>query len=215
MLKSLVPPPLRSSLRSLHHTRQIARGRFRSPEPEWDRLPEWLGEGDTALDVGANVGHFTCRMSELVGATGRVVAFEPVPDTFAALATNVKSFRHANVTLVNAAVGDATAAVGLSVPNRADGSYLAHVSDDGPLRCLCLSVDALHLPGPVKLVKIDAEGYEPKVLAGMRGLLGRDRPTVILERNQEAERLLEVLGYELTVSPTRSPNVVAVPRAAV
>jgi FkbM family methyltransferase len=211
MLQTLIPGRFRFSLRTLHHRRQIARGAFRSPEPEWYRLGEWLRPGDTALDIGANVGHYACRMSELVGPTGRVIAFEPVPATFAALTANGKHFRHPNVTLLNAAVGDRTTSVGLSVPNRADGSYLAHVDPDAELRCLAVAVDALELPDRVSLVKIDAEGYEPNVLAGMRGLLARDRPVVVLERNREAERRLLSLGYAITTSPTRSPNVVAVP----
>ena len=62
-------------MRMWHHRRQMTRGRFRSPEPEWDRLGEWLRPGDTALDVGANVGHYACRMSQLVGASGRVIAW--------------------------------------------------------------------------------------------------------------------------------------------
>ena len=33
------------------------------------------------LDVGANVGHYTLRLSELVGEHGRVIAVEPVPET--------------------------------------------------------------------------------------------------------------------------------------
>jgi FkbM family methyltransferase len=212
MLQSFIPGRFRFSLRSLHHKRQIVRGVFRSPEPEWDRLSEWLHPGDTALDIGANVGHYTCRMSELVGPTGRVIAFEPVPATFAALAANGKHFRHPNVTLLNVAAGNRTGSVGLSVPNRADGSYLAHVDPDSDLRCLAVAVDTLELPDRVSLVKIDAEGYEPNVLAGMQGLLKRDRPIVILERNQEAERLLLSLSYRMTTAPTRSPNVVAVPK---
>jgi FkbM family methyltransferase len=210
-LTAALPDTVRTTLRSYLHTRRIARGVFRSPEPEWDRLGEWLGEGDTALDIGANVGHYSCRMSELVGSTGRVIAFEPVPATFAALTGNANRFRHRNVTLVNAAVGDRVGHVGLSVPNVKDGSYLAHVDPAGAIRCLVLAVDSLALPGPVKLVKIDAEGYEPNVLEGMTNLLRRDRPVVILERNKVAEQVLVSLGYQITVSPTRSPNVVAVP----
>ncbi|MCU0705244.1 MAG: FkbM family methyltransferase [Fimbriiglobus sp.] len=198
----------------------MARDRFRSPEPEWDRLSEWLRPGDTALDilrpgdtaldVGANVGHYTCRMSRLVGPAGRVVAFEPVPATFAALAANGKHFPFSNVTLVNAAVGDTVGVVGMSVPTGAEGSYLARVDPDAGLKCLVLSVDSLDLPGPVRLVKVDAEGYEPKVLAGMRNVLMRDKPVVILERNAEAEQMLAAMGYTLTRSPGKTPNVVAV-----
>ena len=189
----------------------MVHGRFRSPEPEWDRLGEWLRTGDTALDVGANVGHYACRMSQLVGAAGRVIAFEPVPVTFAALAANSKHFPFSNLTLLNAAVGDAGGMVGMSVPGGADGSYLARVDPTAELKCLVLSVDSLAPPGPVRLVKIDAEGYEPKVLAGMTALLRRDRPVVILERNAEAERMLAGMGYDLTRSPGRTPNVVALP----
>jgi len=189
----------------------MARGRFRSPEPEWDRLIEWLRPGDTALDVGANIGHYASRMSQLVGPAGRVIAFEPVPTTFAALAANSKVFPYLNVTLLNAAVGEAVGTVGMSVPSGSDGSYLARVDPAAELKCLVLSVDSLDLPGPVRLVKIDAEGYEPKVLSGMTKLLHRDRPVVILERNAEAERMLEGMGYTITRSPGKTPNVVAMP----
>jgi FkbM family methyltransferase len=209
-LVSLLPGSLRASLRGWHHRRQMSRGKFRSPEPEWDRLGEWVNPGDTVLDVGANVGHYTCRMSELVGPGGRVIAFEPVPATFAALVANSKAFRFRNVTLLNAAVGEAVGTVGMSVPAGAEGSYLARVDPAAELKCLVLSVDSLALPGPVRAVKIDAEGYEPKVLAGMTELLTRDRPVVILERNAEAERLLEAMGYTITRSPGKTPNVVAV-----
>jgi FkbM family methyltransferase len=209
-LVSILPTDLHRSLRLIHHRRQIRTGHFRSPEPEWDRLDEWLRPGDTALDVGANVGHYACRMSSLVGPAGRVIAFEPIPDTFAALTANAKRFSHPNVTLLNAAVGERVGVVGMSVPKVADGSYLARVDPAGPLRCLVMSIDSLDLPDPVRLVKIDAEGYEPKVLAGMRKMLDRDRPVIILERNVEAERMLKGMGYAITTSPTRSPNVVAV-----
>ena len=208
-LVSLLPRSLHTSLRAWHHRRQLARGRFRSPEPEWDRLIEWLRPGDTALDVGANVGHYAARMSRLVGAAGRVIAFEPVPATFAALTANSKAFPFRNVTLLNAAVGEAVGTVGMSVPTGADGSYLARVDPAAELKCLVLSVDSLDLPGPVRVVKIDAEGYEPKVLAGMTTLLTRDKPVVILERNAEAERMLAGMGYTVTRSPGKTPNVVA------
>jgi FkbM family methyltransferase len=209
-LVSLLPGSFRTDLRAWHHRRQMSRGKFRSPEPEWDRLIEWLRPGDTALDVGANVGHFTCRMSRLVGPSGRVIAFEPVPNTFAALTANGKHFPHPNVTLLNAAVGEAVGMVGMSVPSGADGSYLARVDPTAELKCVVLSVDSLTLPGPVRLVKVDAEGYEPKVLAGIAKLLTRDKPVVILERNAEAERMLEAMGYTITRSPGKTPNVVAV-----
>ena len=208
---ALLPNFLQSSVRSYHHHRQLKRGVFRSPESEWDRLAEWVKAGDTVLDIGANVGHYTCKLSELTGADGRVFAFEPVPDTFAALASNVRGLPQRNVTLFNAAVGDSSELVGFHVPTQAGGSYLAHVDPTAKLKCFVLAVDALDLPGRVSFIKIDAEGHEPNVLAGLVNLLKRDRPVVLLEKNAQAQAMLVELGYTITVGPTKTPNVVALP----
>jgi FkbM family methyltransferase len=217
MFKTLarqLPTPAREFLRSTYHRRQLARGTFRSPEPEWDRLSEWLAPGDTALDIGANVGHYTARMSEIVGPTGRVIALEPAPDNFSALVSNAQRFRFANVTLLNLAAGDTSGSCGLTVPEWPDGTpngYLARIESHGSIGCLAIRVDGLEIPGPVQLVKIDAEGYEARVLAGMRTLLERDRPVIILERNPEGEAVLQSLGYAICRPGVRSPNIVALP----
>src|ERR1700758_5459758 len=51
---------------------------------EWDRKISWVCErllrpGDTALDIDANTGLFTCQMAALVGPTGNAPSFEPNP----------------------------------------------------------------------------------------------------------------------------------------
>ncbi len=46
---------------------------------------------------------------------------------------------------------------------------------------LTISLDSLQWPAAIKLVKIDAEGHDPVVLRGMRELIRRDHPTVIVE----------------------------------
>jgi len=217
MLKSVarrLPAAARGCLQRAYYRRQLARGTFRSPEPEWDQLGQWLSPGDAAIDVGANVGHYTARMSELVGPTGRIIALEPVAETFAVLAANAQHFRFSNVTLLNLAASDESTCCRFSIPTWPDGTlntYLAHVDPHGPISCLAVRLDALELPLPIRLAKIDAEGHEVRVLNGMRRLLQRDRPVVILERNAEAEALLVSLGYTCRIPVTPSPNVVALP----
>jgi FkbM family methyltransferase len=219
MLKTIarrLPALARDTLRHAYHSFQIARGTFRSPEPEWDRLAEWLGPGDIVLDIGANIGHYALRMSELVGPAGRIIAVEPAPENFAALTANSRRFRFANVTLLNLAIGDKARACGLSIPTWPDGTpngYLARIDPQGQVSCLAIRLDALELPGPVRLAKIDAEGYEARVLDGMRRILERDRPVVLLERNAEAEALLESIGYAINIPIVRSPNIIALPVA--
>ena len=170
--------------------------------------------GDWVIDVGANVGFYTKRLAELVGPEGRVLAFEPVPETFVLLANNLESCRLFNVTLFNAAVSETTGVAGMSIPEYSDTGlrnfYQAHLSNaaDSELKILTVSLDALHIPTTVRLIKIDAEGHEFSVLKGMRKTLLRDRPILIVETpNAEVSELLASLDYVGTRLPG-SPNVV-------
>jgi len=147
-----------------------------------------VSPGDWTLDIGANVGHYTLRLSDLVGPRGRVISLEPVPDTFELLAANAALARHSNITLINAAGSESASISGMVIPRQEDGGldnfYLAHLSgNESKLEVLCIPVDSLSLPRPVRLVKIDTEGHELSVLRGMKGLLARDRPTLIVEDN--------------------------------
>lgn len=192
--------------------RQIARGEFVTDEPEYSILDTLIRPGDWVLDIGANMGHYTKRLSDLVGPKGRVIAFEPVPATFALLTANVRLFATPNVTLVNAAVSDTLGVVGMSLPAFSTGLtnyYRAHIAapQDSGLSVLALSVDALGLDGRVTLVKIDAEGHEASVLAGMQMLLRAHHPALIVETgSEELVAGLVALGYVAERLPG-SPNV--------
>lgn len=66
-----------------------------------------LSEGHTFIDVGANIGYFSCLASRRVGESGRVYAVEASPTLFAALEQNIRRNRLSNVTAINMAVYDA------------------------------------------------------------------------------------------------------------
>ena len=209
-----LPAPWQRELKRLHFRGRIRRGTFVSDEPEFRLLSRWVARGDWVIDVGANVGFYTKRLAELVGPKGRVLAFEPVPETFVLLASNLESCGLCNVTLFNAAVSESAGVAAMRIPRHADTGlknyYQAHLlgAGDGELSVLTVSLDALHIPQAVKLVKIDAEGHELSVLRGMRETLARDHPTLIVEApGPEVRELLGSLGY----ADTRfagSPNVV-------
>jgi FkbM family methyltransferase len=211
-LSSKLPAPVQAELKRLRYALQIRRGTFATDEPEFDRLEEWVRPGDWVLDVGANVGHYAKCLSDLVGAQGRVIAFEPTPATFSLLAANAQRFAHSNVTLINAAVSDKTSTVGLSIPkfdSGLDNFYEAQISAaaDSELSVMTLSVDALNLGHRIALVKIDAEDHEEFVLEGMAKLIERDHPVLIVETGLSAvvERL-SALGYSHEKLPG-SPNL--------
>ncbi|HET7200795.1 MAG TPA: FkbM family methyltransferase [Burkholderiales bacterium] len=200
-LAAMLPNSWQHELRRRHFQRQIRLGRFHTDEKEYALLDTLLGEGDWALDIGANVGHYTMRMAELVGPSGRVIALEPVPDTFSLLAANTRLFAHANVSLLNVAASDRVLVSAMQIPRFASGLsnyYQARLgAGSGGLPVLTLPVDELSLP-LVRLVKIDVEGHELPALRGMRRLLARDHPTLIVETgSQETMNLLGSLGYAL------------------
>jgi len=56
-------------------------------ETEW--VKTIVRQGDVVIDVGANLGWYTVVIARLVGADGRVLAFEPEPRNFELLEKNV------------------------------------------------------------------------------------------------------------------------------
>lgn len=209
------PRHWQQTLKRLYFGRQIRRGRFRTGEPEFDLLPRFLAPGDWAIDVGANVGHYTMRLSELVADGGRVIAIEPVPETFEILAANVANLPVQNVTVLNVAASDQTCLADMVIPRYRDGRlnyYQAQLSPRASgLQVLCLPLDALALPKRVRLIKIDAEGHELSVLRGVSKVLERDRPVLIVEGSSApVAQLLQGFGYEHEQLPG-SPNLVFMP----
>jgi len=206
-----LPPRFQQTLKRRHFALQIRRGRFDSPEPEYGLLETWVGVGDLVLDLGANIGHYTLRLCDIVGPEGRVIALEPVPRTFELLVANMGRREASNATLLNAAASDETALLRMAVPRLSTGGdnyYRAHVTDgDEGIGVLGIPVDSLRIPRRVSLVKIDVEGHEMAALKGMELLLRRDHPVLIVEgRSGEVGRYLTGLGYgvrELDGSPNR------------
>lgn len=152
-------------------------------EPVTRLLLSLLRPGDCMVDVGANVGFMSLLASRLVGPTGAVFAFEASPTTYARL-TALRS-PHDNLTCQNCAVSDRDGELEFSLGPQ-DHTGIASLREleagAGRVRVKAIALDSMleRLPR-TSLVKIDVEGAEFLVLKGMRSLLGRDRPVVVLE----------------------------------
>lgn len=143
-------------------------------EPDVSRAIELnLLPGDTFVDVGANVGYDTLLAARIVGTTGRVVAIEASPTTFALLTRNLALNDTANVRPVNAAVSDRRGKLDLHEPYQGNiGAATTLASRGGRL---VATVDALPLEeiltaqdiARIRLLKIDVEGAEPAILRGV------------------------------------------------
>lgn len=203
VLKSLIshlPTRLQNDLRRYRFARQIRSGRFVTDEAEFVMLDSWVRPGDCVIDIGANIGHYTCRLSELVGKEGRVFSVEPIPETLEVLSSNVSRLTARNVTILNVAASESAGIVGMSIPKfdtGLDNYYMAQISDEAAeLNVAAIRIDALEIRGPVSFVKIDAEGHEMSVLRGMRRLLEEHSPVLVVEDNTPEPRdFLSELGY--------------------
>lgn len=218
-IASLLGPRTQQELRRVQSGLAMRRRTFRSTEPEFVAIPEWVDQGDWVLDLGANIGHYTALLSHLVGPSGRVIAVEPMSETFEILAANVARLPLRNVTLVNAAASDRCTVVHLTTPRFEHGLpnyYQSQIVEaDAGTAVLSISVDSLHLPAHVRLVKIDVEGHELAALRGMRELLLRDRPRLIVEgRDPEVEAFLTAIGYAFTHAPGSPNRVYSAPATA-
>ena len=66
----------------------------------WRALTTRLGPGAVLLDVGAHIGYFSLKGAAKVGPAGRIVAFEPNPETLAELRSNVAASHAGSIVTV-------------------------------------------------------------------------------------------------------------------
>jgi FkbM family methyltransferase len=144
-----------------------------------------IQEGDTVVDVGANIGFITLAASRKVGPSGQVVAFEPVSSTCASLRNNLLINGAANVVVYEIALSNSNGMVTIHEgPARNKGnSSIRLISDaSGQQTVPMAAFDTLDVSrGPVRLIKIDVEGAEQLVVEGMMECLRRNRPHLVLE----------------------------------
>lgn len=143
--------------------------------------PVRLNPGETALDVGANIGTVSAILSREAGPAGRVVAIEPV--MIDALRHNVALNRLGNVQVVECAIGDEPGELEIAIAPGSGGISSSFVSREPwqselrkvPVKPLDAVVDELGLDR-VDFVKVDVEGFEEQVIAGARRTVERFRP---------------------------------------
>jgi FkbM family methyltransferase len=136
----------------------------------------------TALDVGANKGVTTVTLAKAVGETGRVWAFEPVPEHFAALQANLSQNNAANAHAFQVALADAPGEVDFYV--HGEGSGIVPAEGAQRLKIAATTIDSFlqdHGIAGVDLISSDCEGSELLVLRGAEHALASYAPQVFCE----------------------------------
>ena len=149
-----------------------------------------LGEGDVAVDAGANIGAHTVAMARLVGPAGRIFAFEPQRVLFQALCGNAALNSLTNVDARHAALGAEPGVTRLPCVDYAQPGNFGSVSLAGEIagseQTLVATIDSLHLTR-CRFMKIDVEGMESAVLRGAIATIERCRPILYIEDDRPTQ----------------------------
>jgi FkbM family methyltransferase len=167
---------------------------------------ELLPSNFTFFDVGANIGLYSLLCNS-VFPKSRIVAFEPTPDT-AEINRTIAEINATGTRVEELALGKAAGKAQLFLSAKSDASN-SLVEGFKP-NVGSVDVDVETLDGYVRrsglvpsIVKIDAETFEPEILAGGRSVLSNHRPMLIVEvlnrkghdHGEEMAAEMEGLGY--------------------
>jgi FkbM family methyltransferase len=153
---------------------------------EKELVKNYLNEGDIAIDVGANLGFYTILLSSLVGNEGKVYSFEPSYKTFIRLTKNLELNKINNAIIENFGCGDTEGEFSLYKDRKFSGmdrmvnkqinyNHLEYV------KLITLDKYFENYNNRIKLIKIDTEGFEPRVLLGAVQLIKKHQPVLVLE----------------------------------
>jgi FkbM family methyltransferase len=156
-----------------------------------------IREGMVVIDVGANFGYYTLLFGAMVGQSGRVIAIEPSPNTVRFLRKTVELNGLSTHTQIfeNAADAKAGETVRLYV-NALDpkNDTVVNSALPGSVIVSTITIDDICADfKKVDMIKIDAEGAEERIVAGMSQTIERFSPTVVLEFN--AARYKDARGF--------------------
>lgn len=179
---------------------------------------DMLKAGDVFVDVGANVGYFSLMAADIVGSTGQVISIEPNIALCQLVRASARRNRFGHWNVVPAGVGDSTGLAKLQIQQSSGVSFIGDTSGKRdrvvdvqmtPILTLDDIIAELSPDTPPKLVKVDVEGLELRVLEGARACLQGRKTHFVVEhsaRNQarfgisatEVAEFMAQFGYQPT-----------------
>tara|TARA_B100000212_G_C27327203_1_gene512901 strand:+ start:131 stop:988 length:858 start_codon:yes stop_codon:yes gene_type:complete len=137
----------------------------------------------TMVDVGANVGLYSCLSSFYFAA---VLSFEIHPETFSSLINN--SSQRDNITPFNLGLSDRESSVWLKYVEHNSGNCSIEKNTDfekeDVKQAQTITLDAFINESRIRnisFIKIDVEGHEKKVLEGAESTLAQYKPVLLVE----------------------------------
>ncbi len=194
------------------------RGRFYEEE-ELDIIAEFFPRGGVFCDIGANVGNHSIYVAKFLHAQ-KIIVLEPNPAAISILRINLALndvLDCVDTSLLGVGLSDAPAMRSIRTPEmNLGGAWLT--SADGSGDITLVPGDDILLGRRIDFLKIDVEGMDLLVLAGLKKLVGAQQPAIFIEiddRNASAFRQwLETNDYRVAKTFRRyrsNENYMALP----
>lgn len=143
-----------------------------------------LHPGMTVVDIGANIGAHALRMSQLVGDSGQVIAFEPMEWALTKLKKNIELNGYKNIVVEKIALSDKSE-VGAAAFRTSWNKYDSLSSGTyGEREIIFDTFDRYIATRNIKsvdFIKLDVDGFEHKVLTGASAVLSNFKPIISME----------------------------------
>lgn len=180
-------------------------------------------EGDSVIDVGANIGYFSLLAARLVGEKGKVYSFEPEPLNYNFLCKNIELNNYKNITAYQKAVSNKVGTVKLYIANETGAHTLREYHDTSyftdknfgkfvEVESIILDDFFIDKHDKIDVIKMDVEGSEMLVFLGMDKIIKKNRnikivtefcPSFIREMKSSPEglgkKIMEDYGFKVTV----------------
>lgn len=165
-------------------------------------------EGDSVIDVGANIGYTSLLMQKCLNKKGILYNFEPIPELYEQLQKNLKLNDSGPITITSKqlALSDQSLETTITLPEsfgQNDGIATLEKNAIGKkIKIQTKKLDELNIQESVRLMKIDVEGHELSVLKGATNMLKQNQIEFILYEDLNGYKggtseYLESLGYHV------------------
>jgi FkbM family methyltransferase len=170
-----------------------------------------IEKGAYCADIGAHLGYYTIELSRLAGASGKVIAIEPMPKFNGTLDRLLRRKKAANVDLLQVALGGEGEYVEMGIPQVGNMKrfayarvmkYSEHYQYIESVKVKNESGDHLFRDLPrLDFIKCDVEGLEVPVFSSTLETLSAHHPILLCELADKRERIrfyemVSPLGYQ-------------------
>ncbi|MCQ2739648.1 MAG: FkbM family methyltransferase [bacterium] len=189
-----------------HYKTDIISANMVNSKDYWDNwqggalgiIDKYLKDKSVIIDIGANIGSHTVYWA-IERKAKRIYSFEPLPDTFDILQTNIQlNLLNKIVKLYNVGLSDEECRQDINHYDEGNiGNTIFAKKKGGGF--IFKPLDSFCIKEKVDLIKIDVEGAEVEVLVGAKNTILLSHPVIVIEsfnRKQEVDVFMHEIGYK-------------------